>query len=139
GNHLADTVPPAAWPHTVHRIDQGSRYGDLAKPDGFQVRREKDPRGPEHVVPVGIGAVPVGIGYEHLGRPARKAGITVQGPDERQMNGALGEPDLIPGDPRPMVSFALEPAAAAGTLVAVRAEWIETKAGAIVGAHAAIP
>src|SRR5439155_22149076 len=109
---------------------------DLQQPDRLEIRAEEQSRRPQHVVAVEIARVTLGVSVKDCAAERGEAFIEAKRRQHRPMNGTLGEPQLIPVDPEPVVELTGENLSAHGTPVVARTSWVELEQCAVARASA---
>src|SRR6185312_1851377 len=130
--------PRAKRAGRADRFEQIEGDRELQHPDRLEVGGEKRTRWPEHVVAVRIREVTLAVFLEHLPRERRERRIDAERGQRRRVYGALGQPELVPRDPPPVVALAAPDGAINRAAVRVRVERIEGKRSAVFGTAAAI-
>jgi hypothetical protein len=87
-------------------FQEAHREHELEQPDGLEIGAEERARRPEHVVPIRVGEIPVGVTIEQAPRRIAALRIVEDDAEHRGVQHSLSEPELIPVGPEAVVQLA---------------------------------
>src|SRR6185312_9332745 len=104
----------------------------------LEIRAEEEPRRSEYVVAIRIGVVAIHVRVQDRGGKPGERPVDVERAQERRVYRALGQPQLIPVDPEPIVKLSRVHGAADAAPMRLGLERIELEQGAVSLAAASL-
>jgi hypothetical protein len=104
---------------------------ELEQPDRLDIRAEEDASRAEDVVAIRILEVPLGVAGEDRPRQLRVSLVAAEAVQQGGVDGALGEPEVIPVKPEAVVQLAAIDAATRAAAVFVGLERVEVEQSAV--------
>ena len=118
------------------RLQQVEGHTELQQPDRFEVGAEERTRGPEHVVPVRVLEIGVGVLAQHVGGEFGVPGVAPHREQRRRVHGTFRQPEMVRVQPPAVVQLAVVHLPAARAPVLVRRPGIEAQRCAVAFADA---